>query len=212
MTRCFVTGIAILVATSLGTAQGAFLTGTGGAPAAIPGGTVIDFDSATPGLYSSITLSGVTFASGTIDPISIGPDFNGLFNTRGTQSLFNDFDHVPDKIVITFSSVVSAFAFNWGAADNIWTIEAFDSASALIESDLMAAVFGSNAGDYYGISAAGIKSVVLTDTHNNILDGDYVFVDDFTFADVRDVPEPSSLAIACMGLVTAVGLRRRRKV
>lgn len=192
--------------------QAALLSGTGGAPAAIPGGTVIDFDTAPTGLYAATTLSGVTF-TGVGAPFDIGPDFNGSFNTFGGKSLFNGFDFIPSAFRIDFSGAVDAFAFNWGAADNTWTLTAYDSSNVVIESHSIAQAFGSNAGDYRGISAPGIAYITLVDNADRF-SGDYVFIDAFTFhsdAGPASVPEPASLVVL-LGLTGGLAVARRRRI
>jgi PEP-CTERM motif len=111
---------------------------------------------------------------------------------------------------IDFSTSVSAFAFLWGASDNTWDLRAYDAGNNLIESLVIGAVFGSNAGDYFGIAAAGIAYATLTDRLDNIADGDYVFLDNFHYVENVSVPEPSSLGLLGVGLL-AVGFGRRRQ-
>ncbi len=125
--------------------------------------------------------------------------------------MLTGFDLDPDALEITLANSVSAFAFLWGAADNIWTMDIYNSANALIESIAIAAVLSSNAGDYFGATGVDISRIELTDTGNNIGVGDYVFVDNFTYLrDDRHVPEPTTLLLMGAGLV-GMGLRRSAK-
>ena len=82
-------------------------------------------------------------------------------------------------------------------------LEAFDSGGFLIESHSIAAVFGSNALDYYGIAASNTAFATVTDTMDNNLAGDFVFIDDFSF-----IPEPATFVLFALGGLTL--LRRRR--
>lgn len=177
--------------------------------AALAGGTVVDFESVAAGSYPSLTVGGVTF-SGVGAPLDVGTDFAGSFNTRGRQSMFTNFDLDPDAIRIDFADTTSAFGFLWGAADNTWDLRAFDSGNNLIESFAIAPVFGSNAGDYFGIQANGIAYATLTDRLDTFTDGDYVFIDNFTYVSGNRVPEPGTLALLGGGLLLAVGRRRSK--
>jgi hypothetical protein len=186
------------------------ITGTGDtslAPA-LAGSTLIDFDAGPTGSFASYTSGNVTF-TGVGAPLNVGPDFNGSFNTRGVNSLFNGFDLDPDAMRSDFAAPVSAFAFLWGAADNTWDLRAFDAANNLIESLAIGPVFSSNAGDYFGIAAGGIAYATLTDRLDNIGGGDFVFIDNFRYGGAVSVPEPSTLAVFGLGLL-ALGFGRRR--
>ena len=100
----------------------------------------------------NVTYSGIGAA------LTIGPDFNGLFNTTGGKSVFNDFDFAPGEFRFDFGTAVNAFAFNWGAADiGVWTLRAFDAGDVLLDTLLLTNTVGSNAGEYFGLAAAGIK-------------------------------------------------------
>jgi hypothetical protein len=103
-----------------------------------------------PGPYPSITLGNVTY-SGLGAPLTIGPDFNGSFNTTGGKSLFNDVDHLPAVFRFDFATSVNAFGFNWGAADNTWLLAAFDSGGGLIESLVVHPNFDSSQGEFFGM-------------------------------------------------------------
>lgn len=212
MQRLSIIGIMFLL--SVGNAGASSITGFGNplSAAALAGGSQEGFDAVANGLYPSISLGNVTY-SGIGASLTIGPDFNGSYNTTGGKSIFNDFDLVPAKFRFDFATSVNAFAFNWGAADNTWLLEAFDPGGSLIESLVVPGTFASNSGEFFGIAAAGIKFATITDQKNNIGDGDYVFIDRFTTSDagIAATPEPSTLLLLASSLTGLAVVVRRRK-
>lgn len=174
-------GLCILVWATSAVASADTLSGLGNPNTnpSLAGGTVINFDSGPTGLFNAITFGNTTF-TGIGAPVNIGPDFNGSFNTRGVNSMFNGFDFVPASFRFDFANPVSAFGFNWGAADNTWVMNAYNSAGVLLETFAVPGTFSSNAGEYFGIAADGIKYATITDQKNKFAEGDYVFIDNFT--------------------------------
>lgn len=205
MMRNTLLATALLACSSL--AQAALISGNG-APdshAALSGGTVIDFDDQAAADYIALTIADVTFSS--VDsPFTIGTDYNGQFNTGGGQSLLNGFDYVPLAFRFDFATTVSAFGFNWGAADFNWTLAAYDSADNLLDSQVIAPTYSSNAQEFFGIAAAGIAYATLMTGS-----GDYVFIDNFTYSSSGgvDVPAPASALLALFALAGLAGLRRQ---
>jgi hypothetical protein len=170
------------------------------------GSEVIGFDTTASGNYTALTIGNLTISTNTQDAFTVGTDYNGDYNTSGGKSVYNDFDLKPTSFRFDFLAPVSAFAFNWGAADNTWTLSAYNSANVLLESISVFGTFASNAGEYFGIAQAAISYAIITDTFNNITDGDYVFIDNFTTTASSnnggntDVPEPATLALLGLGL------------
>jgi hypothetical protein len=200
-------------------AHAAFIVGTSSDPAtdpALAGGTVITFDSAPSGAFSSLTLGNVTFG-GVGDDFTIGNAFVGQYNTYGTQCLYNpatdeagNFDLT--QFTFTFSGLVSAFGFNEGASNSDWTLSAYSSTNTLIESDVLPQTEFDNDGDYFGISAPGISYATLTEDPNYTA-GDYILIDNFTTVAGGTVSAPDSgstalLLIVGLGAVLAVSYRR----
>lgn len=175
---------------------------------ALIGGTQQGFDAVASGQYNVLTLGNVTY-TGVGAAFDIDADFNGSFNTTGGQSMSNDFDLIPSQFRFDFATPISAFAFNFGASDNNWLLQAYDSSNVLLESLLIAPTQASNAGHYFGLALSGISYATLVDQQDVIQQGDYVFVDRFTTSAVSAVPEPGMLFLLGTGL--AMGVRRYRR-
>jgi hypothetical protein len=182
--------------------HGTFLSGFGGAPSepVLALGTTIDFDAGPTGSFSAITFGNVKFI-GTDGPFLINSTYAGQYNTvnNAIGSSFQSPLLLPSVYEFKFTTPVTAFAFNFGAADNEWQIDAYDSSNNLIETYLFTQSPISNAGDYFGIAAPDIARATITDQLDNWPDGDEVFIDFFTYTH-EPVPEPSSFALAGLGV------------
>lgn len=211
---------ALLVAASASSASAAFLSGTGGAQtdAAVAGGTLVDFESIPISTFGSTTVGNLTVSgAGGSGLLDVESAYGGGFNTQGRYLANNG--GLTDQFVLDFASAVTAFTFNFGATDIVWNLSVYNGAS-LIDTVALNPVFGSNGGDYYGYSAAGITRATIATT--NPLFQDQVFIDNVTFAGsgappveidrpVGGVPEPASWALMLTGF-GGLGwtLRRRR--
>jgi hypothetical protein len=201
-----------IVASAPITASAALLSGIGYAPSepVFLAPTIIDFDSGPVGQFASATFGNVTF-NGLDGNLDVSPNYVGSYNTLGVNSLqsgqvFNPI--LPTKIEFVFANPVTAFAFNWGAADNIWKMQAFDSSNALIETDFIALPNSAvNNGEYFGMQNNDIKRVLLVDQKDAYPLGDHIFIDDFT-SSIDSVPEPGSAGLLLIGAV--FGAMRRR--
>lgn len=154
------------------------IMGTGDSANAISG-TVVDFDEGPSDIYTEpVTVDGVTFsADGTF---FIGSAYIGEYNTRGVYSLYTTgSDGEATSFTVVLPEAVNAFAFLFGASDVTWRMTAYDDSDSLIESYNIDPVGSSNAGDYFGIRAAGIKKVII----ESLGSGDYVLIDNFAFGD-----------------------------
>ena len=194
------------VATSMA-AQAAPTLITSGANPALTGASLIDFESAAIGTFTSQTFSGVTFSAAP-GSLYIESTYSGSYGASG-RYLANRL--TPDPMTISFGTAVSAFAFNWGAADQPWTMELFDTSSALIatlsvpaQSDPYVGVIGA---DGAGQSIGSVRM-----TSNSSYGYDYFLLDDFRFVNAQSngVPEPGSLLLAALAL-GALGAASRRK-
>jgi hypothetical protein len=171
-------GVAIFAWGTVGKAQAALITTL--SDPALDNASVVDFEAATPGTYTSLTLGEVTFAtpSDRVEFISVA--YSGNYNTKG-QSLQNTYDMRGfSSLNISFFKPIQAFGFNWGASDAPWTLTAFDSTGTVLDSQFLPITKASNAGDFFGINAGSslISYATLATTNFN----DYVFIDNFRHA------------------------------
>lgn len=179
--------IGIALAVLAVSAQAATFSGTGSPDSdpALTGGTVETFDAGPAQDYASLTLGNVTYI-GTTGDFTLGNDFIGSYNTTGVYSIYNGGDFIPNAFRFDFAAPVGAFGFNWGAADNNWLLSAYDSSDNLLETYLVPPTGPSNAGDYFGIQAPNIAYATLVEQGG----GDYVFIDNFTYANAGAPPPP----------------------
>jgi hypothetical protein len=171
-------GVALLAWGAAGKAQAALITSL--SDPALSNASLVDFEAAAPGTYTSITLGEVTFStpSDRVEFISVA--YSGNYNTKG-QSLQNTYDMRGfSSLTISFSSPINAFGFNWGASDEFWTLTAFDATGTVLDSQSLPITKASNAGDFVGINAGSslISYATLATTNFN----DYVFIDNFRYA------------------------------
>jgi hypothetical protein len=182
----------------------ATLTGTGNPGSAMASATVETFSGVAAGDYSTLTLGNVTI-TGVDGTFTVGGDYADTYNNPGPQSVYNGFDYAPSTFRFDFASTVSAFAFLWGASDFNWTLTAYNASGTALDSLVIGPVYGSNAGDYFGIAAAGISYATLVASA-----GDFVFIDNFASTTVPTVPVPAALPLLLGALGGLAMLRRRR--
>ena len=203
MSRMFLVGVAaaaISVAGAIAPASAQSFSGTGNpaSNAAFAGGSQQATFTTADQSFASYTESGVTFGQG-----RISSEYSSNYNSTG--SYFDNNAGGFNVIDFSFSSPTSAFAFNWGAADETWTMEVFSGASTLA-SYAINPTYGSNNKEYFGFSGANITSVRLTAATS----GDWVFIDNLTSVGGA-VPEPASWAMLIAGFgVVGASMRRRR--
>ena len=201
MNRMFlVAAAAVSVAGAIAPASAQSFSGTGNPAtnAAFAGGAQQATFTTADQSFASYTEAGVTFGPG-----RVSSQYSS--NYKSTGSYFDNNAGGFNVIDFSFSGPTSAFAFNWGAADEIWTMEVFSGASTLA-SYAINPTFGSNAKEYFGFSGANITSVRLTAAAT----GDWVFIDNMTSAG-GTVPEPASWAMLIAGFgIVGASMRRRR--
>lgn len=198
----------LLVLAASTAAQATLISGFGNPSSStvLNGGTVIDFDGGPTGFFYNYSIGDITFSTSDSVPFEVGRDFDGAFNASEI-SLYSRLAG-PQSLVISFSTPVDAFGFNWGGTDFLWELRAFNSASALIDTVLLPAVESSNVGDFFGISAPDISFATLTRTTDS---GDISVIDNFTFVRsvTSNVPSGGTTALMLLGgLLGLAGLQR----
>ena len=105
----------VAISFSASGALGAIITSPG--DTALDGATVIDFESQTMGTYVSLGIGDVTFTADD-NHLRIDNTYAGQYSTLGI-SLDNGTygDNGFSSMTIGFAGPVSAFGFNWGAAE-----------------------------------------------------------------------------------------------
>jgi hypothetical protein len=174
---------------------------------ALAGATVIDFETVPTGMYSTLSVSNVTFSTDNVGAFQITSSWNGFYGTQG-NALAN-FSPTANPIRIDFASSVTAFGFSWGAADGSWTMQLFGTDNQLLESHFIP----EQTSPYVGFIGAGnlnISHAVLTGSYD-----DLILIDNFKYVTASQdaaVPEPATLAIWGFGAIgCAVAAYRRRK-
>jgi hypothetical protein len=176
---------------------------------ALGGGSIIDFSGIATQNASSFTVGGVTFST-TTGTLRVAPFGEGGSGWLGSGQMLTTRDTTgTSSFSIIFSTAVSAFGMDWGAANPSWNVSLFDSLDNLLESVVFV---GGNAGasfsEFYGASHTGISRVELT----SVSGYDWVIIDDFTFVtdDNGSVPEPATALLVGLALA-GLGVARRRR-
>jgi hypothetical protein len=190
-----------------------------GAAALFAPADVLTFDSVAPGIYTSLTQGLLTFtADGGAGSFFVDGSYIGQYNNFGVNSVHNCYcDTSFGELDFAFSSPVAGFGFFWGASDDQWTLTAYDASNNVVATALPNITGPSNAGDFIGLTGAGMVRATLTGPSS-----DYIFVDDVTFGTVLSdtgitdsggggIPEPVTWAMMILGFAgVGATLRSRR--
>jgi hypothetical protein len=174
----------------------------------LSGGASIDFEAVASGYFNQISAGGVTFTTPT-GALGVETQYSGQFSAIGKS--LKSVSH--SRIDMAFDQGLTGFGFFFGASDLTWTLSAYDALGALLESVQISPTGASNAGNFYGLKANGIRSARLTTTS-----ADYVIIDDFrtstaSLGPIGVVPEPATWAmmITGFGAIGAVLRTSRRR-
>lgn len=178
--------------------------------AAVPGTTLVDFETTSASLASSVTVGDVTFSQAGGRLYVFTPS---AYSTNGSRYLNHNNNGSPD-VVVTFATPVTAvgfdlgYLFNWGNSP-----EAGEFEIALSSGDVVSA----SAPEWYNSVVTGATltfvGFVLDTPITSFVIGDPsdgTAIDNFAFATSSvPVPEPSSLALLALGAVGLAGHRCR---
>lgn len=124
---------------------------------ALQGAVVVDFESAAPGIYAAFAggLSVATTA-GTVNVtgprLQVASTYAGQYNMSG-QYVSSE-GYLFRNVIVTFPVPVRAFGFNVGLTSQPWELHAYDAAGNDVETVTIPPTFGSNDGDFVGITSS----------------------------------------------------------
>lgn len=194
--------VAALLASNMVSAAPVYLTNS--ADSSLSGSTLLNFNAEAAGSFTSRAFgSNVTMSTSGL-ALNVESTYAGSYAATGNYvangSGGNSFD-------IVFTNAVSAFGFNWGAADQSWTMNLLDSSNAMIGSLFVAAQTSPYAA-FIGANGNGqlIKTVQMVQSGY-----DYILLDNLQFVQgsVSSVPAPASLALLGLAMAGLVVARRK---
>lgn len=167
---------------------------TSSTDAALDGASVLTFDSEASGDFTSKVFNGEVTISTDGSDFKLDSVYSGDYG-MDNKSIRNQ---SGQSYIINFSHTVSAFGWDWGAADSAgWVLSLFDVNNLLINSYSIPPQTSANGfADFYGATGSNISKVTLVNTYGA---NDHAMMDNFHY--VSDVPGPSTLAVFVLGLM-----------
>jgi len=168
---------------------------------ALNGADILTFENEVDGKFSSRLFNNEVTISTTGALLALDSSLAGSYGMQG-RSIKNT---SGQNYIFDFSTAISAFGWNWGAADQGgWKISLFDNGNQLISSyDIAAQTSANGYANFYGATGVNISRVTLA----NSTAGDYAMIDNLHYVKSSSVPEPSTLVIFAIGII---GLASRR--
>jgi hypothetical protein len=184
--------------------------------AATPGASVINFESAPLGNFTTLALPGVTLTGqGTsinnAPNFPVAPTLDGYNTTPGGS---NYAEILGASLTFTFAAPVQSFGAYFSGLQLFFfqdTVSFSDGTSQVLDIPMANTETGNGALSFLGFTDFGksITSITVTAGTNG---GDFIGVDDVRYQNVATaVPEPVTLSIFGAGIAGAAALRRRKK-